>query len=209
MGVRALGPWVGEQKPLGKTPSGATPVPSRPTYLPYLVLCGVACCVWVFAVGPGCPLLSPGGSWCRVSVVVAVWFGVVYLVVPLPYVVFCGAVLLCGGGVLCSAVCLHCCLCQLFVSCCLASAVCVLRCRALPSLSSPPCAVLCCAVLVPLRCAVRVICAVSGAWCCWFLVSLPVFGVPVVALFAWRCRLVVCVRFGVRVWPGRRSASSL
>ena len=29
----------------------------------WLVFCAVACCVCVFAVGPGCPLLSPGGSW--------------------------------------------------------------------------------------------------------------------------------------------------
>ena len=29
----------------------------------WLVFCVVACCVFVFAVGPGCPLLSPGGSW--------------------------------------------------------------------------------------------------------------------------------------------------
>ena len=37
----------------------------------WLVLCVVACCVWVFAVGPGCPLLPPGGSWCRASVVLS------------------------------------------------------------------------------------------------------------------------------------------
>ena len=34
VGARAVGPWVGERKPLGKTPCGATPVQSRPTYLP-------------------------------------------------------------------------------------------------------------------------------------------------------------------------------
>ena len=34
VGARAVGQWVGEQKLLGKTPCGATPVPSRPTYLP-------------------------------------------------------------------------------------------------------------------------------------------------------------------------------
>ena len=34
VGARAVGPWVGEQRPLGKTPCGATPVPRRPTYLP-------------------------------------------------------------------------------------------------------------------------------------------------------------------------------
>ena len=27
-GARAVGPWVGERKPLRKTPCGATPVPS-------------------------------------------------------------------------------------------------------------------------------------------------------------------------------------
>ena len=32
--------------------------------LRWAVLCVVACCFWVFAVGPGCPLLSPSGfSW--------------------------------------------------------------------------------------------------------------------------------------------------
>ena len=35
----------------------------------WLVFCVVVCCVCVFAVGPGCPLLSPVGSWCRVSMV--------------------------------------------------------------------------------------------------------------------------------------------
>ena len=77
------------------------------------------------------------------------------------------------------------------------------------SLSFVPCAVLCCAVLVPLCCAFRVVCAVSGDWCCWFVVSLPVAGGLVVALAARRCRLVLCVGFGARVWSGRPSASSL
>ena len=39
------------------------------------------------------------------------------------------------------------------------------------SLSSPPCAVLRCAVLVRLRRAVCLVCAVSGAWCCRALLS--------------------------------------
>ena len=34
VGACAVGPWVGERKPLGKTPCRATPVLSRPTYLP-------------------------------------------------------------------------------------------------------------------------------------------------------------------------------
>ena len=172
---------------------------------------------WVFAVRPGCPLLSPGGSWCRVPVVLSlsgrvarrpvVWRGVSCC--SLPCVVFCCAVLSCGGVLSCSAVCLRRCLCLLFVCCRCASAVCVLGCRAVCSLSSPPCAMLCCAVLVPLRCAVRVICAVSGAWCCWFLVSLPVGGGLLVVLVARRCRLMACVDFGAHVWSGRRKASSL
>ena len=36
VGARAVGPWVGERKPLGKTPCGATPVPSGHTYLPFI-----------------------------------------------------------------------------------------------------------------------------------------------------------------------------
>ena len=179
----------------------------------WLVLCGVACCVWVFAVGPGCPLLSPGSSWSRVTVVLSLSGRVARRPV-----VWCG-VFLCSAALCCvlwrSAVVWWCAvvLCCLFVSlpvpvvcfCRCASAVCVLGCRAVGSLSSSPCAVLCFAVLVPLRCAVRVVCAVSGAWCCWFLVSLPVFGGPLVALAAWRCRLVLCVGSSVRVWPCRPS----
>ena len=45
-------------------------------------------------------------------------------------------------------------------------AVCVPGCCAVCSLSSPLCAVLCFAVLVRSRCAVRVVLAVVGAWCC-------------------------------------------
>ena len=63
--------------------------------------------------------------------------------------------------------------------------------------------------VLPVRCAVRVACSVSGGWCCWFLVSLPFVGGLLVALFARRCRLVVCVGSGARVCSGRRWASSL
>ena len=35
MGARAVEPWVGEQKPLGKKPLGGNPSPEM-TYLPYL-----------------------------------------------------------------------------------------------------------------------------------------------------------------------------
>ena len=63
--------------------------------------------------------------------------------------------------------------------------------------------------VLPVCCAVRVVCAVSGAWCCWFPVSLPFVGGLLVALVARRCRLVLCVSSGARVWSGRRWASTL
>ena len=146
---------------------------------------------------------------CLAAWLAALWFSVVCLGFPLPCFVFCCAVLSCGGVLSCSAVCLCRCLRLLFVSCRCASAVCVPGCRAVCSLSSPPCPVPCCAVLVPFRRAVRVLSAVSGGWCCWFLVSLPSVGGLLVALVAWRCRLVVCDGFGARVRSGRCSASSL
>ena len=69
---------------------------------------------------------------------------------------------------------------------------------------------LCCVFpVLPVRCAVRVVCPVSGGWCCWFLVTLPFVGGLLVALVARRCRLGVCVGSGARVWSGRRRASSL
>ena len=76
----------------------------------WLVFCVVACCVCVFAVGPGCPLLSPGGSW---------WLLVSCL----------GGVLWCVPGC-CAAPCC-CALCRLALRCC---ALCcfVLLCLVLP-----------------------------------------------------------------------------
>ena len=63
----------------------------------WLVFSVVACCVCVFAVGPGCPLLSPGGSW---------WLLVSCL----------GGVLWCVPGC-CAAPCC-CALCRLALRCC-------------------------------------------------------------------------------------------
>ena len=185
--------------------------------VPVVALCALAGVVWCLLLGLAvlyCLLVGLGVVlwWCcpcLAAWLAALWFGVVCRGVPLACVVFCCAVLSCGAVLSCSAVCLRRCLCLLFVSGRCASAVCVLGCRAVCSLSPPPCAVLCCAVLVPFRCAVRVACAVSGGWCCWFLVSLSFVGGLLVALVARRCRLVVCVGFGARVWSGPRSASSL
>ena len=37
VGARAVGPWLGEQKPLGKTPLGGNPSPQK-TYLPLVLV---------------------------------------------------------------------------------------------------------------------------------------------------------------------------
>ena len=197
--------------------------------VPVVALCAVLsrpsgagwCCV-VLSVVFGCLLLGlavlccllVGAGvlyrWCRPCLaawLAALQFGVVCLGALLPCVVFCGAVLSCGGVLSCSAVSLRPCLCLLFVSCRCASAVCVLGCRAVRSLSSRPCVVLCRAVLVPLRC-------LRCSWCLVLfvtgqLVSLPVCGGPLVALVAWYCRLAVCVGLGIRVWPRLPSLGGL
>ena len=75
-------------------------------------------------------------------------------------------------------------------------AVCVLGCCSVRSLSSPLCAVLCFAVLVRLRCAIRVVRAVAGAWCCGALPCVVLFDLvccgAVLGLVARRCLLVPC-----------------
>ena len=75
-------------------------------------------------------------------------------------------------------------------------AVCVLGCFAVRSLSSPLCAVLCFAVLVRLRCAVRVVRAVAGARCCGALPCVVLFPLvccgAVLGLVARGCLLVPC-----------------
>ena len=83
---------------------------------------------------------------------------------PLPWgPVLCGAAF-CGVP--------PCCVCFVVARWCvllfaaLLCAVCVPGCCAVRSLSSPLCAALCFPVLVRLRCAVRVVRAVAGAWCC-------------------------------------------
>ena len=77
--------------------------------------------------------------------------------------------------------------------------------RAVRSLCSPLCAVLCFAVLVRSRCAVRVVRAVAGAWCCGALLCVVLFPVvcrgAVLGLVARGCLLVACFGVGVPVWP--------
>ena len=120
--------------------------------------------------------------------------------------VFCGVpprCVLCAVCVLplCLGVCCESPLCSPLCVC----AVCVLGRRAVCSLSSLLCAVLCCAVLVRLGCAVPVVWAVSGAWCCGALLCVVLF--PVVfcgaelGLVVRGCPLVAFFGVGVPVWP--------
>ena len=158
----------------------------------WLVFCVVACCVCVFAVGPGCPLLCPGGSW--------------WLLVS------------CLGGVLwcvpwCRAAPCCCALCRLALRCCALCCFVLLR-LVLPRavlcpgelpvvlgscafrrrvLSCPPApCVFCCGVSprgVVRRCA---LCRVRpGVSCCAFLVVSTLCGVVVWPALS-RCPAPLC-----------------
>ena len=121
----------------------------------WLVLCVVACCVWVFAVGPGCPLLSPGGSWCRVSVVLS-----------LSARVACRPVVCCGVS-RCSAA-----LCCVVWRCAAVWWCAVVLCCLIASLHVP---VVC---LLPLR----VCCVCCGVSCCAFPVLSALCGAGALVL---------------------------
>ena len=83
-------------------------------------------------------------------------------------------------------------------------AVCVLGCCVVRSLSSSLCAVLCFTVLVRWHCAVCVVRAVVGAWCCGALLCVALFSLvfcgAVLRLVARGCLVVVCSGVGVPVW---------
>ena len=128
--------------------------------LRWLVFCVVVYCVCVFAVGPGCPLLSPGGSW---WLLVSCFGGVLWWVprcraapccCALCRLALCGFILLClvlSCGVSCPEAlsvvlgscafrrCVLSCLAALCVFCCGVSLVGVVRrcalCRVRPRLS--------------------------------------------------------------------------
>ena len=109
--------------------------------------CAVLCCVELV----GCRCLLRRALWRCPSPWGPVLCGAVFCGVPPRCVLSAVCVLSWRGGAcccspLCSVLCGWCC--------------------AVRSLSSPLCAVLCFAVLVRSRCAVRVVRAVAGAWCC-------------------------------------------
>ena len=146
-------------------------------------VCAGWCCL-VLAVGPGCPVLSPGGSWCRASVVLSLSGRVARRPVARRGVSWCSAALCCvllRGVVVwwCAVV-----LCRLFAFlpvpvvcflplriCCVCSGV---SCCVFPVLSA-----LCGAVL---RSAGALSLCFGRRLCCsWWLVLL----VPGVAAFCW------------------------
>ena len=146
-------------------------------------VCAGWCCV-VLAVGPGCPLLSPGGSWCRASVVLSLSGRVARRPVVRRGVSWCSAALCCvlsRCAVVwwCAVV-----LCRLFASlpvpvvCFLPLRICRVcsgvSCCVFPALSALGGAVLRCAGALSLCCARRL-------YCFWWLVLL----VHDVAAFCW------------------------
>ena len=142
-------------------PVGCCPPPPPPPFCLAVFVAAARCCVPCAAL---C-CASFAAVLCRVVLVGcccllrrALWR------CPLPWgPVLCGAAF-CGVP--------PCCVCVVVARGCvlllaaLLCAVCVPGCCAVRSLSSPLCAVLCFAVLVRSRCAVRVVLAVVGAWCC-------------------------------------------
>ena len=137
------------------------------------VLC-CAVCPWVWCSAALLRIVPPGVVvLCAVLVCFARWMPLLVVPCPLSLAVALESCAMRRCVLRCSiALCALCCVCFVLAFWCLllfravVCAVCVLGCRTVPSLSSRPCAVLCCAVLVRLRCAIHVVRAVAGAWFC-------------------------------------------
>ena len=139
------------------------------------LLCAVCCvvlCVLGWGPAPRCCALCPPVLCCPV-LCCARWVPLLVAPCPLALPVALGPCALRRCVLRCSpALCALCCVCFVVTRWCvllfaaLLCAVCVPGCWAVRSLSSPLCALLCFAVLVCSRCAVRVVRAVAGAWCC-------------------------------------------
>ena len=171
---------------------------SRFSSLPLAAVCRVLC-VPVCGAAPRCCALCPPVLCCRVLCCVRL---VPLLVAPSPLAlpVALGPCALRRCVLRCSpALCALCCVCFVVARWCvllfaaLSCAVCVPGCCAVRSLSSPLCAVLCFAVLVRSGCAVRVVRAVAGAWCCGALLCVVLF--PVVCRGAVSAASPICSDF--------------
>ena len=219
--LRALSPLLCFPPGRWPFPGGCCPPPPPPSVSRGFrrrrsVLCAVCCAVLCV---PGCGAAPRCGALCRPVLCCCVLCCFVALVlVPLPVVprpvvlpVVLGPCALRRCVLRCSpALCALCCVCCVVACWCalllaaVRCAVCVLGCCVVRSLSSPLCAVLCFAVLVRLRCAVRVVRAVVGSWCCGALLCVAplrlVFCGAVLGLVARGCLLVVCCGVGVPVW---------
>ena len=184
---------------------------SRFSFLPLGAVCHVVRCVPGCGAAPRCCALCRPVLCCRVLCCARL---VPLLVAPCPMAlpVALGPCALRRCVLRCSpALCALCCVCFVVARWCvllfaaLPCAVCVSGGCAVRSLCSPFCAVLCFAVLVRSRCAVRVVRAVAGVWCCGALLCVVLFPVvcrgAVLGLVARDCLLVACFGVGVRVWP--------
>ena len=197
--------------PRGCCPPPPPPCVARFSFLPLGAVCRVVLCVPGCGAAPRCCVLCRPVLCCRVLCCARL---VPLLVAPCPLAlpVALGPCALRRRVLRCSpALCALCCVCFVVAWWCvllfaaLPCAVCVSGCCAVRSLCSPFCAVLCFAVLVRSRCAVRVVRAVAGAWCCGALLCVVLFPVvcrgAVLGLVARGCLLVACFGVGVPVWP--------
>ena len=184
---------------------------SRFSFLPLGAVCRVVLCVPGCGAAPRCCALCRPMLCCRVLCCARL---VPLPVAPCPLAlpVALGPCALRRCVLRCSpALCALCCVCFVVARWCLLlfaavpCAVCVSGCCAVRSLCSLFCAVLCFAVLVRSRCAVCVVRAVAGAWCCGALLCVVLFPVvccgAVLGLVARGCLLVACFGGGVPVWP--------
>ena len=142
------------------------PFVSRFSSLPLGAVCRVLC-VPGCGAAPRCCALCPPVLCCPV-LCCARWVPLLVAPCSLALAVALGPVLC--GAVFCGVA--PCCVCFVVARWCallftaLLCSVCVPGCCAVRSLSSPLCAVLCFAVPLRSRCAVRVVRAAAGAWCC-------------------------------------------
>ena len=189
---------------------------SRFSSLPLGAVCRVLCCAvcpWVRCCAALLRVVWPGAVLlCAVLLCCARLVPLLVAPCPLALLVALGPCALRRCVLRCSpTLCALSCVCFVVARWCvllfaaLLCAVCVPGCCAVRSLSSPLCAVLYFAVLVRSRCAVRVVRAVAGAWCCGALLCVVLFplvcrGAPL-GLVARGCLLVACFGVGVPVRP--------